>query len=144
MDSQTLTLIAAVLAATMSLLHLLLNSRVTFDRERRLILWRKEVDRLMEVEEAAGNLVEDAGGYHAIDTISERIKPKFLLFEAMAGKLARYPAVRQGVRDLHQLASILYLQRMNHEDDREIRKELEPALRKLLDACDEVRKKRKF
>jgi hypothetical protein len=142
MDQQSLTLIAAIISAIGSITTLLLNSRLTLDREQRLVLWRKEVDRLIELEELAGRLVEDVGSYRSIDAIQDQLASQFQQFDAMAGRLARYPQVRQAVRDLNNVLGRLFVDRRDSQDDRETRQELEPAYRALLDACDSVLGKR--
>lgn len=91
MDPQTMTLIAAVVAAAVTITSLLLNSRLTLDREKRLVIWRKEVDRIIELEELAGKLVEDLGGYHDLETVRKRVGMPLELLEAMGGRLSRYP-----------------------------------------------------
>jgi hypothetical protein len=91
MDQQSITLIAAIIAAIGSITTLLLNSRLTLDREQRLVLWRKEVDRLIELEELAGRLVEDVGSYRSINAIQDQLASQFQQFDAIAGRLARYP-----------------------------------------------------
>jgi hypothetical protein len=142
MDQQTVTLIAAVIAAAFSVVSLLLNSRITLDRERRLVLWRKEVDRLIELEELAGRLVEDIGSYRSFDSMRDRIGSQLEHLEAMAGRMARYTKVRQAVRDLHNIVARLFTDRRDNQDDREARSELEPGYHMLLDACDSVLGKR--
>jgi len=142
MDQQSITLIAAIIAAIASIMTLLLNSRLTLDREQRLVLWRKEVERIVELEELAGKLVEDIGSYRALDGMSDRLSSQFQQLDAMAGRLACYPQVRQAVRDLGNVLGRLFVDRRDKQDDRETRKELEPAYRALLDACDGVLGKR--
>jgi hypothetical protein len=141
-DQQTVTLIAATVAAVVTVVSLLLNARITLDRERRLVIWRKEVDRLFELEELAGRLVEDVGSYRPLDQMRERLVNQFEQLEALAGRLARYPKVRQAARDLHNALGRLFAERRDGEDDRETRKEIEPAYRAILDACDKVLGKR--
>lgn len=138
MDQQTMTLIAAMIAAVVSIVSLLLNSRITLDRERRLVLWRKEVDRLFELEELAGRLVEDIGSYHSLERMRDRLASQLERLEDMAGRMARYPKVRQAVRDLHNVLGRLFTERRDNNDDRMTRGELDPAHRMLLDACDSV------
>jgi hypothetical protein len=138
MDQQTVTLVAAVIAAAVSVTSLGLNSRITLDRERRLVLWRKEVDRLIELEELAGGLIEDIGSYRSLETMRDRIASQVEQLEVMAGRMARYPKVRQAVRDLHNVLGRLFADRRDHKDNQQTRCELEPAYRVLLDACDSV------
>jgi len=141
-DQQTITLIAAVIAAAVSIASLLLNSRLTLDRERRLVLWRKEVDRLIDLEELAGRLVEDVGSYRHIDGTRDRIAGQMEQLEAMAGRIARYANVRQTVRNLHNVLSRLFVDRRDQKEDQASRSELESAHRALLAACDGVLGKR--
>lgn len=142
MDQQTVTLIAAVVAAAVTITSLLLNSRFTLDRERKLVIWRKEVDRLTELEELAGRLVEDLGSYHPFETVRERVASPIGQLEAMSGRLARYPKVRQSSRELFMVLNEVFFVRREHMDDREARAKLEPTYRALLLACDEVLGKR--
>jgi hypothetical protein len=138
MDQQTVTLMAALAAAGVSIVQLLLNSRFTLDREKQLIVWRKNVDRLTEMEELCGELVEDIGSYRSLDSIRDRVEPRFKELEMMAGRLARYPGVRQSARDLHNVLSRLLTDKLKDRDDRPTRSELEPAYLKVLGACDDA------
>jgi hypothetical protein len=52
------------------------------------------------------------------------------------------PEVRQSVRDLHNTLGRMFVAKRDFEDDREkVRKELDPAYRKLLSACDKALKR---
>jgi len=106
------------------------------------VIWRKEVDRLIELEELAGRLVEDIGSYKALETVCARVDVPLEQLEAMGGRLARYPKVRQSARELVMTLKTLLYERRKHMDDREERANLEPAYRALLEACDEVLGKR--
>lgn len=136
MDQQTVTLVASVIAAVVALCTLFLNSRFTLDRERQLVIWRKNVDRLTELEEHCGVMVEELGSYKSDDQIKDLIAPGFAKLETLGGRLSRYPDVRQSVRDLQNVLGRLWSDRSHGRDDREVRKELEPAFRKVITACD--------
>ncbi len=142
MDQLTVPMIAAIVAVVVSVIvnviTLLLNSRVTLHRERRLVIWKKEVDRLIELEELAGRLVEDIGSYRNYESMRERLAIQFEQLDAMGGRMARYPRVRQAVRDLSVALNSLCYQRREQLDDREARTNLEPSYRGLLEACDSV------
>lgn len=139
MTSQEATFIAALVAAVASLLTLLLGSRLAYDRERRQALVRKEIDRMFAVEELAGELAELVGSYRRVwSGIEEtRLQTLFRDLEATAGRLSRYPEVRQALRDVNNVCQRLFVAvRDRDEDEREIRSELDPALQKLHQAVD--------
>ena len=140
MDQQMLTLIVAIGTFVVSIFHLLLGSHITWRRERRLAIWRKEADSLMELEELAGKLIEEIGSYHDLEIVRQRITLPLEQLEAMSGRLAKYPKIRQSARELHQAVNLLLNARREHKDDREERANLDPTYRALLDACDEVRR----
>jgi hypothetical protein len=60
------TLVAAVLALAGSLVTVLLGTRLALRKEKRQLLWSKELDRFLALEELAGELVEFLGGYRPI------------------------------------------------------------------------------
>jgi hypothetical protein len=53
-SSEVVTLIAAIIAAITSVASLVLNSRLIVLREKRIMLWQKELDRLLELEKDFG------------------------------------------------------------------------------------------
>ena len=138
MDQQTATLMAVIFTAVVSLASLILNSRFTLTRECTMVMWKKEVDRLTELEELAGRLIEDIGGHQDYKSISERIGTQIEQLDAMGGRLARYPEVRQAVRELRMVVGNLSMHRRDSLDDRKAREAIEPAYRILLAACDRV------
>lgn len=122
-----------------SLLTLLLGSRLAYDRERRQALVRKEIDRMFAVEETAGELAELVGSYRRVwSGIEEtRLQRLFTEVEATAGRLSRYPELRQALRDVNNVCQRLFVAIRDHDnDEREIRSELDPALQKLHRAVD--------
>ncbi len=132
------TLIAAAIAAVASLASLFLNSRLTFDRERRQTLFRNEIDRLFAVEELAGSAMELIASYAPVEAKRQRVAELLVELDEFAGRLARYPDVRQPVRDLSNTCKRLYDARSQKEDERPIRAELEPAYTVLISAVDRV------
>lgn len=139
MTSQEATLIVASVAAVASLLTLILGSRLTYDRERRQALVRKEIDRMFAVEEMAGELAELVGKYRRVwSGIEEtRLQTLFTDLEATAGRLSRYPELRQALRDVSNVCQRLFVAVRDHNnDEREIRGEVDPALQKLHQAVD--------
>lgn len=138
MTAMLVTLAASIIALLGSLLSLFVGSRLVLQRERRQLLWSKELDRFLELEELAGTLVEEIGSYKPVPTDRAELVAQFDSLHRSAGQFARYPAVRQAVRDLHNVLGRLFVAKRDSEDDREVRGELEPAYRSLIDACDKA------
>lgn len=136
--TEMITLVAAVIALLGSILSLYISTRLALHKERRQLLWSKELDRLFALEELAGELVEELGSYHPIPEDRSRLQNKFEALENAAGRFGRYPEVREAIRVLHNTLNRLFAAKRDSDDDREVRKELEPAFRKLLSACDTV------
>ena len=138
MEKETVALLASVLALLGSLLSLYIGVSLAIKKERRQLLWSKELDRFLTLEESVGILMEDLGGYKSIQDREEYLLQKLHQLSNDAGKFSRYPAVRPSIRDIHNVLSRLYAAKRDYQDERETRSELEPAYRKLLDACDSV------
>ncbi len=136
--SGIITLSAAIIALAGSILSLLISTVLAVRKERRQLRWSKELDRFFQLEELAGALIEDLGGYRPVPEDRAELSDKLSSLELAAGRFARYPEVRQAIRDLHNTLSRMFVAKRDSEDDREVRKELDPAFRKLLQACDAV------
>lgn len=113
-------------------------------KERKGVVWSKEVDRFINLEEIAGKLIEELGSYRSIPTEGSQLAEELRILESQAGRFARYPKVRQAIRDLHNVLSRMLAAKADHEDDREIRQELDPAYQTLLCACDAVLRERQI
>ncbi len=133
--SEIITLVASLIALLGSILSLCISTRLAIHKERRQLLWSKELDRIFALEELAGELVGELGSYGAIP---DDFYDKFQALGRSAGKFYRYPEVSQSIRDLHNTLGRMFSAKRDKEDDREIRNELDPAFRKLLSACDAV------
>lgn len=136
MTATVVTLIASIIALVGSLLSLFVGSRLVLQRERRQLLWTREIDRFIKLEELAGTLVEEFGSYKALPEDRTEISLQFDALQRAGGQFARYPAVRQAIRDLHNVLGRLFAAKRDHDDDREVRAELEPTFRALIEACD--------
>lgn len=137
-DSQTATLIAAGIAAIASLAALTLSSRLTFDRERRQAIIHKEIDRLFGVEELAGRVTELVGSYQSVEEKRERLGLLFTELDSAAGQVSRYSGVQQALRNVSNTSKRLYSCQFNHEDDRAVRAELQPAYHALTIEVDRI------
>lgn len=138
MTIELFTLAAAVIAFLGSVLSLFISSTLAIRKERRQLLWSKELDRFFELEEFAGTLVEELGSYKPVADDRTELGELFDRLDRAAGRFGRYPDVRQAIRDLGNTLAGMFAANRADEDDREIRKELQPAYQALLQACDAV------
>jgi hypothetical protein len=105
-------------------------------------LWSKEFDRFLVLEELAGRLVEELSSYRSFD---QAILAALLEeFRPAAGRFARYPSVQRAIRDLQNVLNQMFVAKRDHEDDRELRSELDSSMKQLLAACDYVTKRQKL
>jgi hypothetical protein len=141
--TQTVTLIAAIIALIGSLLTLLIGTRLTLLRERRQLLWSKELDRFFTLEELAGELAQDLASYRSLDAAT--IAPRMEELHRAAGRFARYDQVRRSILQLHNtLGRMFVAKRDSSDEERELRGELDTHLKQLLNACDEITKRQKL
>lgn len=139
--SDVVTLAAAVLALAGSLVTVFLGTRLALRKEKRQLLWGKELDRFFALEELAGELVEFLGGYRPIPDDRTELAEKLDALERAGGHFARYPKVRQAIRDLHNTLNRMFVAKRDGKDDRGVRAELDPAYCVLLAECDKVLKR---
>jgi hypothetical protein len=138
MSSQIVMIAASLIALLGSILTLLVGTRLALRKERRQLLWSKEIDRFLALEELAGQLVEELSSYRPIPQDQLTLATQLEALHHAAGRFARYPAVRQAIRDLHNTLGRMVDAKSHREDDRAIGSELDPALRQLLVACDQA------
>jgi len=136
--SEVITLMAAVVAVVGSIISLFISTKLAKHKERRQLLWTKELERFFSLEEQAGELVEFAGGYRPLPDDRSRLATELDSLADSAGRFARYPEVRQAIRDLHNKVGRALETKQSGNSYMEARAELGPAYQKLLSACDEV------
>lgn len=145
MTAQEATVIAAVIAAIASVASLLLNTRLSESRDKRRILWERELNRFFDLEEVAGRLVEDLLAYRCrTEEAKAAASEKLEYLHAAAGRFLRYSEVAAALRELHHTAGWYVTQDMKHETRQEFeqtRKDVLDAHKKLLAACDAVLKR---
>lgn len=133
-------IIAASIAAMASVVTLLLNTKLTINREKRKALWDKEIDKFIELEEIAGKITEDLLSYSCRDEDDKKeYYSNAAYLRIAAGKFRRYPEVLQALRDLSHSAGWYFSQDMKHETTEEfnkVRADLEESFNALIAACD--------
>ena len=134
---QTVTLIVSILAIVGSLLTILWSTRLALLKERRQLLWSKELERFLGLEELAGQLVEELASHRALD--QSTVVPKLEEYRQAAGRFARYDGVRRAILQLQNTLERMFAAKRDHNDDKEnLRSELDHDFKKLLDACDRI------
>jgi beta-phosphoglucomutase-like phosphatase (HAD superfamily) len=135
-------IIAASIAAVASIVTLLLNTKLTINREKRKALWDKEIDKFMELEEVAGQITEDLLSYRCRDEKEKQSYfEKAAYLRIAAGRFRRYPEVLQALRELNHSVGWYFSQDTKHESKEEYeqaRSELENAFAALVTACDKA------
>lgn len=92
-------------------------------------------DQLRKLEQLAGQLDEELGGYHALDRST--LARLFDEFRLAFGGLVRHPQIQTTARDFQNTAYRLFDARQNQHDDQHVlRTELNGALKLLLAASD--------
>jgi len=134
---QIVTLIASLLALVGSLLTILVGTRLTLLKERRQLLWSKELERFLALEEVAGQLVEELASHRTLDQTI--VGPRLEEYRQAAGRFARYDDVRRAILKLQNTLERMFAAKRDRNDDEEqLRSELDRDLKKLLSACDQV------
>ena len=136
MTQQTITLISSIIGPFVTIGGVYLTSTFAFNRERKLVSWKREIERFLELEELVGALVEQIGGY-AQD--AAEIVESMGRLAAAAGRFRRYKAVKQSLRDLHNcLGRLIDDKRTHRNEEVATRNELETQFESFLIACDSV------
>ena len=135
---EIVTLSAAVIALLGSILSLAISTKLAIGKERRQILWTKELERLFTLEELAGSLVQELYCYSPLTGDAEILRQKLWDLQLTAGRLARYSEVRTATQDMFNTLSRLFVVKGQRGDWLPLVSEAETAFRKLLDACDKV------
>ena len=117
-------IIGSIISVFGNFILLWLNTRN--DTKQKIIT--KELNRLFELEELAGELAERSGSYN-LKLHDDKLNENFHQMDMSAGKFRRYSNLKQAIRDLNQSAKILVRCQQSNEKDTEARKELENKYR---------------
>ena len=130
----------AFIAATVSKINLIWSTRLNEGRERRKVLWERELNRFSELEDTAGRLVEDMLSYN-IRSEQERAASwdKLQNLRAATGRFLRYPEIASALREVTHSAGWYISQDMKHEtktDFEEARNDVTASFDKLVAAIN--------
>ena len=135
-------IIVACIAAAVSLVSLLIASRLSESQERRKALWERELLRFLELEEVAGTLVDDLFAYRVRDEDKrQQISQKLEFVRRATGRFLRYKDVTAALHKLGNSAGWFFSQDMKHQSSKEFKEaksDVEQDFRKLLRTSDEA------
>jgi hypothetical protein len=138
MTKEELTLIAALLAAFTSIVSLFLNSKLTFNREKRTLRWNKEIERLQNLEEQIGLAQEVVSVYTHVEKLKADFIPLYEDLEYVAGRFARYPELAKAIRGFVHACNLTVSAKTDHEDYREYKEMVSIEYKKVILECDRI------
>ena len=137
-------IVVACLAAGISVINLLWSTRLNEGRERRKILWERELNRFSELEDTAGRLVEDLLSYNIrCDEEREKANEKIQALRVSTGRFLRYPEVADSLRKINNSAGWYIARDMKHntkEEYQEARDDVSKSFQALVKAIDSTLK----
>lgn len=133
-----LVLVAAVIAAVASIANVVISSR----NQRNNKIWEKELERIFDLEEQVGVLVDDLIFFRCR---SEDEKEKFYQMQrylpSAMGRFRRHPELHEALRLVFHDTGWYFSRDMKHESKEEYAEAKENLLSsyaKFLKACDKV------
>lgn len=137
-------IIVACVAAAVSIVNLVWSTYLNEGRERRKVLWEKELSRFSELEDTAGRLVEDLLSFNIrSDEDRSTAQEKLQILRSATGRFLRYPAIASALREVTHSAGWYISQDMKHDtkaEYEEARNDVTTSFGKLITAIDETLK----
>src|ERR1700680_4626002 len=104
---QIVALIPSIVALVTSLFAIWWGTRLALLKERRQLLWSKELERFLALEELAGQLVEELSSYCPLD--QSNVGPMLEKFRQAAGRFARYGDLRRATLQLENTLQRMFV-----------------------------------
>ena len=86
--------------SAISIIGSIILHRLSAKKERRQQILQKELDRLYQLEEQAGEITEWAGSWQ-LSQESPELRERIQKFMVAAGTFRKYPKLKQAIRDLN-------------------------------------------
>ena len=130
----------AFIAAAVSIINLIWTTRLNEGRERRKMLWERELNRFSELEDTAGCLVENLLSYNNCSE-QERSSSwdKLQTLRTATGRFLRYPEIASALREVTHSAGWYISQDNKHKtktDFEGARSDVINSFQKLIKAID--------
>ncbi len=138
MSKEEITLVAALMAAITSIISLVLSSRLTLNRDKRMTSWSKEVERLHQLEEQIGIAMEVVSVYTGIDEKKKDYIPLHDDLKYVAGKFSRYPDLAKAIRRFVHACDLTVNCQMEHRDERSYKEDVQKQYDQVIIACDRI------
>ncbi|MFM5679043.1 hypothetical protein ACET57_18790 [Aeromonas veronii] len=137
MTTEYFTLIAAGgLAAVTSIITLVLNSKLTLHKEKRMVIWEKEIERFQLLEEKLGLIQEIVIRHSHVETLNEDFATHHDELKYLAGSYCRHPELAKSIRRFVCACDGVYNCKVEHKDYRESEIELNISYKDVLAQCD--------
>jgi hypothetical protein len=138
--------IGVLIGAVSTVLGNIILHRLGAKKERQQEVLRRELDRLYNLEEMAGEITEWAGSWQ-LEQKSPELRERFHKFMVAAGTFRKYPKLRQAIRDLNQHAMILTSDKtsneIRHKDaingSRELEEKYEAFIKEYMAVINQIR-----
>lgn len=148
MTTEIATLLAAVVAATVSIISIFINYFLIGRRERSHLVWEREIIRLIELEEKVSSIKhlacgtvskwDDEYGVEAYEQIHDRAHGYAGDYALMVGRYARYPGiVKKGNRVVNKSIELLAIDKDGGNTD-EVYKEVFESYRGFIRILDQT------
>lgn len=135
-------IVVACLGAAVSIATLVLTTRLTEGRERRKVLWERELTRFSELEDVAGRLVEDLLRFrNRNDDGRKEAYERLEYIRVAAGRFLRYKSIAAALRDLENAAGWYIREDMKHDTSIEYKKSraaVDECFHRLVSVCNET------
>lgn len=141
MTKEYLTLIVAGMALLSSIITLILNTKLTTSKEKRVLLWKREVERLFDIEELAGAAQECALDYRPVEAKKESYKELRGKLDSAAGRISRHKELAKALRQLNHWCSIACSFSEGTEETTNARDEIPEHFSAVLEQCDVITKR---
>jgi len=145
-NKELVILVAAVIAAVASMASISINIFLSSKNQRLNRIWENEFERIFELEEKIGILVDDLIYFRCR---SEEEKEKFFEMQSYLpnamGRFRRYPELHEALRLVSHDANWYFGRDMQHgskEEYEEAKSNLESSYKGFIKACDKVLKRK--
>ena len=116
-----------------------LKHSLSLDRDKQKMLWEKEITKIIELENLAGEAKEIATSYNTVQYKNERFGPIYEKLSQLAGQFSQYPALMQAIRDLNHYCAILIDAQKHNENHESYRSQILDFYSVLINECKQLK-----